>query len=91
MVFLTPNIYDVLQCMYSFVANKTVIKFTELLTLSVHFEDYVQACEQVPRMLLNCISDHPMQFVGVLKEVKYIAAVKLLSAQLFFLFCEKKV
>lgn len=41
-------------------------------------------------MPLNCVIDHPMQFVGVLKEVKYIAAVKLLYAQLSFLFCEHK-
>lgn len=59
--------------------------------LSFHFEDYIQACDQVPEMLLNCIIDHPVQFVGVVEDVKYIAALKLLYVQLFFLFCAKKV
>lgn len=35
----------------------------------VHFEDFIQACDQVPGMLLNCIIYHPIQFVGVLKEL----------------------
>lgn len=65
-------------------------KVHRTVILSVHFEDYIQACDQVPGMLLNCIIDHPVQFVGVSEDVKYIAALKLLYVQLFFLFCAKK-
>lgn len=58
-------------------ADKTLIKFTELLTLSVHF-GVQPSMGPGPRDAIELHSLPPSAIVGAVKEVKYIAAAKLL-------------